>query len=61
MTGTRSIDLPAASLQRLMRHLVFALLVSLYVLYGAQNWHHYAAALMCAAWIRHGGRLGSAV
>ena len=40
-----------------MRHVVFAAFLVLFVLIGGQNWHHYAAALMLAAWIRRDGRL----
>lgn len=42
-----------------MRHVVFAAFLVLFVLIGGQNWHHYAAALMLAAWARHGGRLNT--
>lgn len=40
-----------------MRHVAFGLLVCLFVLYGGQGWHHYSAALMVAAWVKHKGRL----
>lgn len=40
-----------------MRHAVFGLVVALYVLTIGQNWSHYAAAVMVAAWVRHDGRL----
>ena len=35
----------------------FAVLVCLFVLTVAQNWAHYSAALMVAAWVRHKGDL----
>lgn len=40
-----------------MRHALFALTLTLFVLVGGQNWHHYTAALMTAAWVKHKGRL----
>jgi len=44
-----------------MRHLIFAAVMLLFVLQGGQNWHIYAAALMTAAWVRHGGRLDAKI
>lgn len=44
-----------------MRHVIFAVLMILFVLYGGQNYFHYASALMVAAWVKHGGRLGAHV
>lgn len=41
-----------------MRHALFTALVALYVLTIGQNWGHYAAALMLAAYFRNDGRLG---
>ena len=40
-----------------MRHAAFAVIVALYVLTVAQNWAHYSAALLIAAWVRYDGRL----
>lgn len=40
-----------------MRHVIFGALVLLYVLTLGQNWAHYSAAVMVAAWVRHDGRL----
>lgn len=40
-----------------VRHAVFGLAVALYVLTVGQNWAHYAAAVMVAAWVRHDGRV----
>lgn len=40
-----------------MRHALFALVMALFILYGGQNWHQYAAVLMTTAWVRHGGHL----
>ena len=44
-----------------MRHVLFAIVMALFILYGGQNWHHYAATLMTAAWIKHGGRLNDPI
>ena len=44
-----------------MRHVLFALVMALFVLYGGQNWHHYAATLMTAAWVKHGGQLNARI
>lgn len=40
-----------------MRHVIFALVVALYVIVIGQNWGHYSAALMTAAWVRASGNL----
>lgn len=40
-----------------MKPTIFLLAVALYVLVIGQNYGHYAAALMIAAYVRHGGRL----
>ena len=42
-----------------VRHVLFALLVALYVVVVAQNWAVYAAALLIALWVRQRGRLRS--
>lgn len=44
-----------------MRHLIFLVLVTVFVLQGGQNWHHYAGALMLAAWHKYDGRLLAAL
>ena len=44
-----------------MRHVIFAVVMILFVLYGGQNWHQYAAVLMTTAWVRHGGRLNDTI
>ncbi len=44
-----------------MRHVVFAVVVSLFVVTIGQNWFVYSAALLIAAWVRHGGRLDARV
>ncbi|HEX6938713.1 MAG TPA: hypothetical protein VF158_04830 [Longimicrobiales bacterium] len=44
-----------------VKHAAFALVMALFVLYGGQNWHVYAATLMTAAWVRHGGRLNARI
>lgn len=40
-----------------VRHVAFAGVIALYLLYVGQNWAHYSAALMVAAWVRYDGRL----
>lgn len=40
-----------------MRHVAFAVLVCLFVVQIGQNWAHYSAALMVAAWVRYDGDL----
>lgn len=40
-----------------MRHALFAALVCLFVVVGGQNYFHYSAALMVAAWVRYKGDL----
>lgn len=40
-----------------MKHIIFAIIMALFILYGGQNWHHYSAALMIAAWVKHGGSM----
>lgn len=44
-----------------MRHVLFAIVMALFILYGGQNWHHYAAVLMTTAWVRHGGNLDARI
>jgi len=40
-----------------VKHAAFTIVVALYVVTLGQNWAHYSAALLVAAWVRHGGRL----
>ncbi len=40
-----------------MRHIVFALIIALYVILIAQNWAIYTAAILITLWVRSGGRL----
>lgn len=40
-----------------MKRAVFAVVIALDVLTVAQNWAHFTAALLVAAWVRHDGRL----
>lgn len=40
-----------------MRHVAFALILTLYVVIIGQSWGHYSAALLATLWIKSGGRL----
>ena len=44
-----------------MRHVIFAVLMILFVLYGGQNWHQYAAVIMVTAWVKHSGQLNARI
>ena len=40
-----------------MKHVLFGIVIALFILTVGQNWGHYASALMIAAYRRHGGDL----
>src|SRR5690606_23878350 len=44
---------------KVVRHVVFAASVALYVVVVGQNWAHYTAALLAQVWVRYRGELGA--
>lgn len=44
-----------------MRHVIFAVIMALFIVQIGQNWAHFSSALMTAAWVRHGGRLNDPI
>ena len=44
---------------KVVRHVVFAASVALYVVVVGQNWAHYTAALLAQVWVRYRGVLGA--
>ncbi len=41
----------------LMRHVVFAISIAIYVVVIGQSWGHYTAAILITLWVKSGGRL----